>query len=67
LLAKAGENTPECKQLFASLNANVQVLVDHANVGKSLWSKLHDLDIRLAAIQDPDKINKVQMSDRREC
>ena len=53
-------NTPEGKQLFASFNANGQVLVDHAKIGKSLWSKLHDLDISIAAIQDtrlegPDK------------
>ena len=51
---------PEGKQLFASINANGQVLVDHSNVGKSLWSKLHELDISIAAIQDtrlqgPDK------------
>jgi hypothetical protein len=43
-------NTPKGKQLFASINANGQVLVDHAKVGKSLWSKLHDLNISLAAI-----------------
>ncbi len=50
----------EGKQLFASINANGQVLADHAKVGNSLWSKLHDLNISLAAIQDtrlqdPDK------------
>ena len=50
----------EGKQLFASLNANGQVLVDDTKVGKSLWSKLHELNISLAAIQDtrlqdPDK------------
>ena len=43
---------PEGKQLFASINANGQVLVDHSNVGNSLWSKLHELDISIAAIQD---------------
>lgn len=50
----------EGKQLFASINANGQVLADHAKVGNSLWSKLQDLNISLAAIQDtrlqdPDK------------
>jgi len=51
---------PEGKQLFASFNANGQVLVDHSKVGNSLWSKMHDLDISMAALQDtrlqdPDK------------
>ena len=53
-------NPPEGKQLFASFNANGQVLVDYAKVGNSLWSKMHDLNISMAALQDtrlqdPDK------------
>jgi len=42
----------EGKQYFASLNVNGQVLVDYTKVGTSIWSKLHELNISSAAIQD---------------
>ena len=55
----------EGKELFASLNVNGRALVDHDKVGLSHWSKLQELDIRAAAIQDtrlssPDKQSAAQ-------
>ena len=56
---------PEGKELFASLNVNGRALVDHDKVGRSHWSKLHELNISSAAIQDtrlntPDKQSAAQ-------